>query len=141
VTVAIALTGIASTASGVVAACRALMVGLPVGVGLYSWYRQPRQRFRPLLVAVGFGWFLTTLAESDESPLYSIGRVAAWLLEVGLIYLVLAFPSGRLPGRADRALVATAVALSAILCLPTAFIADSYPVPSPWTSCNENCGP
>jgi signal transduction histidine kinase len=139
VTVAVALSGTASSGPGLVAAGRALMVGLPIGVGLYAWYRRPRERFGPLLVAVGFGWWLTTLAESGDEALYSVGRVAAWVLEVGLVYLVLAFPSGRLPGRVDRALVAAMAALLVVLWLPTAFIADSYPVPSPWASCGNDC--
>jgi signal transduction histidine kinase len=139
VTVAIALSGTASSSPGLVAAGRALMVGLPIGVGLYAWYRRPRERFGPLLVAVGFGWWLTTLAESGDEVLYSVGRVAAWVLEVGLVYLVLAFPSGRLPGRVDRALVAAMAALLVVLWLPTALLAESYPVPSPWASCGVDC--
>jgi signal transduction histidine kinase len=137
--VAIALSGTDSGAPGLVALARALMVGVPIGVGLYAWHRRPRERFGPLLVAVGFGWFLTTFAESDASVLYSIGRVAGWVVEIGLVYLVLAFPSGELPGRVDRVLVAAIAALVAILYLPTAFVTDSYPVPSHWTSCQEDC--
>jgi signal transduction histidine kinase len=139
VTVVVALSGTASSSPGLVAAGRALMVGLPIGVGLYDWYRRPQERFGPLLVAVGFGWWLTTLAESGDEVLYSVGRVAAWVLEVGLVYLVLSFPSGRLHGRVDRALVAAMAALLVVLWLPTALIAESYPVPSPWASCGEDC--
>ena len=54
------------------------MVAVPVGVGLYAWHSRADDRFGRLLVAVGFGWFLTTFAESSGELLYSIGRVAGW---------------------------------------------------------------
>jgi len=118
---------------------RASMVAVPMGVGLYAWHRRPADPFGRLLVAVGCGWFLTTLAESSAELLYSIGRVAGWMVEVGLIWLVLAFPSGRLTARVDRVLLLMAVGLLAVLYLPTALIADSFPVPSPFTSCVAGC--
>jgi signal transduction histidine kinase len=139
VAVAIAVSGTDSSAPGLVAAARALTAGLPIGVGLYAWYRRPRTRFGPLLVAAGFGWFLTTFAESDNSVLYSVGRVSGWVVEILLVYLVLAFPTGRLPGRVDRALVAAGAAMLVMLWLPTAFVGDSYPLPSYTTSCAADC--
>jgi signal transduction histidine kinase len=115
------------------------MVGVPIVVGIYAWHRRPDDRFGPLLVAVGFGWFLTTLAESGNSVVYSVGRVAGWLVELGLVYLILAFPSGRLTQRVDRWLVWATALLLATLYLPTVLIADSYPVPSPYTGCDGGC--
>jgi|SRR5215211_4681326 len=140
-----ALAGVAAaitdsaTASAWAPVARAAMVALPVAVGAYAWQRQPIERFGALLVATGFGWFLTTLAESNDELVYSIGRVAGWLVEVGLVYLVLSFPTGRLSERIDRALVAASAALVATLYLPTALIAESYPVPAPFTSCTSGC--
>jgi branched-subunit amino acid transport protein len=139
VAVAVALSGTDSSAPGLVAAARALTVGLPIGVGLYAWYRRPRTRFGPLLVAAGFGWFLTTFAESSNSVLYSIGRVSGWVVEVLLVYLVLAFPTGRLPARVDRVLVAAGAAMLVTLWLPTVLLGDSYPAPSWTTSCSDDC--
>ena len=82
------------------------MVGLPIAVGLYAMRHAASARFGRLLVLAGFGWFLTTLAESPTPWVYSTGRVAGWFVEVSLIYLILAFPTGRLPARVDRLLVA-----------------------------------
>jgi signal transduction histidine kinase len=118
---------------------RASMVGVPIGVGLYAWHRRPADPFGRLLVAVGCGWFLTTLAESNHELLYSIGRVAGWVVEVGLVWLILAFPSGRLTTRVDRLLLGAAVALVALLYLPTALIAESFPAPSQVSSCAAGC--
>jgi signal transduction histidine kinase len=118
---------------------RGAIVAVPIAVGLYAWQRRPRSRFGRLLVAVGAGWSITALAGSSNSVLYSTGRVAAWVVEIAFVYTILAFPSGRLSGRADRALV---VALSVLLLVgyvPTALLAQRYPTPTPWTECSSAC--
>ena len=136
---AITAANVEGEATALAAVGRASMVALPIGVGLYARHRRPGDRFGLLLTIAGFAWFLTTLAESDNELVYSIGRVAGWLVEPGLVYLILAFPFGRLASRVDRALVWTAVALVAVFYLPSALISDSYPVPAPWTSCTSSC--
>ena len=85
----------------------------------------------------GFVWFLTTLANSDNESLYSIGRVSGWLVEPLLLYLLLAFPTGRLESRIDRALVGAMVVLALVLYLPTALLIERYPVPGPWMTCTR----
>ena len=142
------LTGLAATVAAVsdipenpslAATGRALMVAVPIAVGLYAWHRRPDERFGHLLVAAGFGWFLTTLAESGDSVLYSVGRVSGWVVEIGLVWLILAFPSGRLTSRLDRTLVLAMAAVVALLYLPTALLAADFPVPAPYTSCDSGC--
>jgi len=111
----------------------------PIAVGLYAWHRRPSEHFGRLLVGAGFACFLTTLAESNDELLYSIGRVSGWVVDAGLIWLILAFPSGRLSTRVDRWLVWATFALVVVLYLPTALIADAYPVPNTYTSCDSGC--
>jgi signal transduction histidine kinase len=118
---------------------RGAIVAVPIAVGLYAWQRRPHSRFGPLLVAVGAGWSITALAGSSNSVLYSTGRVAAWFVEVAFVYAILAFPSGRLTGRADRALVAAMALLLLVGYMPTALLADRYPTPTPWTECHSAC--
>jgi signal transduction histidine kinase len=137
--VAIVLSGPSIASPGFAAAARALMVGVPVAIGLYAWRRRPEERFGRLLVAAGLGWFLTSLGESGDAIPYSIGRVSGWLVELGLVYLALSFPAGRLRERVDRALVDAAALLVATLYLPTALLVQHYPVPSPWDSCGSAC--
>ena len=139
IAVAVALSGDAHGPDALIAAGRGLMVAVPIAVGLWAWHRRPQERFGKLLVAAGFGWFLTTLAESGNGVLYSTGRVAGWFVEIGLVYLVLSYPSGRLTERVDRALVRAAALIVATLYLPTALIVESYQVPSPFTSCTAGC--
>jgi len=118
---------------------RALTVGAPIGVGLYAHRRPPFTRFGSLLIGAGVAWFVATLSSSPNEVVYSIGRVGAWCAELTIVYLVLAFPSGRLTGRIDRVIVmATAVDLF-VLYLPTALLVDSYPVPTVYASCTEGC--
>jgi signal transduction histidine kinase len=118
---------------------RGVIVAVPIAIGLYAWYRPPYVRFGRMLVAVGVGWSITALAGSSDAVLYSVGRVVAWIVEVGLVYVILAFPYGRLTGRWDRALVAAAGLVLILGYLPTALLADRYPIPSPWTECHAEC--
>lgn len=132
--IAIALTGGMPDSAGL-AERYALIVAVPIAVGLYAWRDGRHARFGRLLVLTGVAWFLPSLAASSNDWLYSIGRVAGWTVEAALIYLVLAFPSGRLKSAVDRRLFLSGVALVALLYLPTVLIDQSFPQPSPWASC------
>jgi signal transduction histidine kinase len=118
---------------------QAVIVATPIAVGLYAWRDGTHARFGRLLVLVGAAWFLAALSSSSNELLYSIGRVAGWTVEAGLIYLILAFPSGRLTNRIDRQLAGAAVAVVAILFLPTMFVTETYPTPSPFATCDADC--
>ncbi len=133
------VSGSASEYAWLEAFARALTVGVPLAVGLYALYRPPFERFGALLALTGCAWFLTTLSNSDDAVLYSIGRVSGWAVEPLFVYLLLAFPTGRLGSRSDRALVGTAVVLAAVLFLPTALVVESYPAPGPWMTCQSDC--
>src|SRR3954466_1507410 len=50
-------------------------VALPVGFGLYRLGRDRADRFALLLVVGGSVYSITTLAESHDSTLYSVGRL------------------------------------------------------------------
>jgi signal transduction histidine kinase len=118
---------------------QALLVATPIAVGVYAWRDGLHARFGRLLVIAGFASFLATLAGSGNDVLYSVGRVAGWCVEAGIVYLVLAFPSGRLTSRLDRWLVTIAVVVVATLYLPTAMFTESYPAPSQFATCDAGC--
>ena len=130
------------TASGDVpleVTARVLMIGLPIGVGLYAWSQPSSARFGRNLTLTGFVYFLAMLSSSSNEVVHGIGRLAGWAVEVWITYLVLSFPSGRLPGRPDRLIVAGGVAVVAFLYVPTVLFVDAFPTPSQWASCVTEC--
>ena len=122
-----------------VALLRAALFLLPIAVGLYVRARMPEHRFGRQLVAVGFFCFLASLSAAEGEVPYSVGRIAAWCAEATLVYLVLAFPSGRVQHRVDRVLVGAIALLILVLYIGTVPLTDSYPVPSTWTTCVSGC--
>jgi signal transduction histidine kinase len=136
---AITVSGSSSEQAWLEAVARALTVAAPIAVGMYALYRPPFERFGALLTLSGFIWFLATLSNSDDAVVYSIGRVWAWVAELLLVSLLLAFPTGRLTNRTDRALVIAAAVLVVVFYLPTALVVERYPVPGLWMSCNADC--
>jgi signal transduction histidine kinase len=135
---AVALVGDMPHAVGL-AERQALIVATPIAVGLYAWREGTHARFGRLLVLAGAAWFLAALSSSTNDVVYSIGRTAAWAVEAGLVYLILAFPGGRLATPVDRWLAGAVVALVATLFLPTALITEDYPAPSPYSTCVDDC--
>lgn len=67
-----------------------------------------------MLIAAGAGWAVTTLAETDDSFAYTVGRTANWLVELLVVHLVLSFPSGRLVSRRPPLVASTPGAGTAV---------------------------
>jgi signal transduction histidine kinase len=89
-----------------------LVVGASLlGCGLASWRNRPENRIGLIMVFTGFAWFAAQLNEASPPGLYTIGTAVQSVWGVGLIYLLLSFPSGRLPSRLDRWVVGIAVML------------------------------
>jgi signal transduction histidine kinase len=88
-----------------------LLVGVSLlGCGLASWRTWPQNRVGKIMVCTGFAWFAAQLVEATSPWLNTIGLAVQSVWIIGLIYLLLSFPSGRLQGRLDRALVTCGVA-------------------------------
>ena len=118
----------------------ALVIAAPIGVGLATLARR-RDRFAAVLVAAGALWSLTVLSQSHDPTLYCVGRIAAWLVDIAVVYLLLSFPSGRLTSSPARAAMAATVVLVGLLYLPTALVVQHYPEPAPWSTCGIHCPP
>jgi signal transduction histidine kinase len=136
---AIAIAGNDSAYAWLEGLARGVLVGAPIAVGLYARRRAPFARFGTLLVATGFAAFGTTLAEASSPELYAIGRIAGWMIEPLLVYVVLAFPTGRLQGGTDRALVWATLVVAVTLYVPSAVLVERFPEPVHWTLCHGGC--
>ncbi len=88
--------------------------------GLVALARRPENRTGAYMVAVGYLWFLTALTDSSNGWLYTIGFAVGNLVWVPFTALVLAYPSGQLQTRLERAIPVVTGALlaaSAVLVL------------------------
>jgi len=137
--VAITATQSSSAHPSLAAVARGAIAGLPIAVGLYAMRRPPYERFGRALALIGAGWAIAALAESTDPVAYSTGRVVAWAVEVAFVWVILAFPSGQLRERRDRAVVGAFATIFVVGYLPTALLGDSYPSPSPWSECGSGC--
>ena len=73
-----------------------------VGSGLYAWHRRPANR-GPLMVAAGVVWLVgRALRQINLSIAFTGGLWIGDLWGVGFIWVLLAFPDGRLSSRFDR---------------------------------------
>ena len=106
-----------------------LLVGWSlIGSGLLSWRARPGNRVGPIMVATGFLWFGSVLQDAHEPVPFTLGFVLQVVWIAGFVYLTLAFPSGRLRGRFDLALVVVAFGLVTIVQLGWLLVADSHAV-------------
>ena len=92
--------------------------------GLFAWSRRPESRFGPLMVTAGVVCFLVTLSWTTSDVSYTLGQTLDKLPAVVFLHVFLAFPSGRLSGRFEKLLVASAYATAISLELVRMAIGD-----------------
>ena len=117
----------------------AVGVSLLFGLGLSDLVRAQDSRFARAVVGAGVLWTLSALAVSSTPALYSVGRTSAWFVDVALVYLLLAYPSGRLTDSGDRRLFGAAAAIAILLYLPSVLVVAHFPAPSVWSDCVADC--
>jgi signal transduction histidine kinase len=87
-----------------------LLVGVSLlGCGIASWRARPENRSGLIMVLTGFAWFGAQLIEASAPWVYTLGLAIQSLWVIGLVYLLLSFPSGRLQGRPDRWLLGAGI--------------------------------
>ena len=79
--------------------------------GVIAWSRAPQNRTGPLMMAIGFTWFIGNFRYSSVPVIADLALILRDLTNVLLIYLLLAYPSGRLGNRLHRVAVAVAGAV------------------------------
>ena len=108
-------------------AALACLVGLAyIGSGLLAHRQRPENRLGAVMVFIGFAWFVTFLADADESHLFTLGTVLEDVYLLGFVYLVLSFPTGRLRSKLEVVLVAAAVAIGTVVEVAWLLFADSH---------------
>jgi signal transduction histidine kinase len=70
--------------------------------GAVAWVRRPASRIGPLLLGIGATWFVGTWVRSDVDWVSHVAHGLQGFYEPLLGVLVLAYPSGRIGGRAER---------------------------------------
>ena len=111
----------------------AAMLHLAIGLtylygGLAIWGHEPANRTGKLMTAVGLTWFIGTATGSSVPVVSELALAFEDTFTVLLVALVLAYPSGRLESRIDRAAVAIlavgATALNILYSTSLPLIAD-----------------
>ena len=87
-----------------------LLVGWSfVASGLVAWERRPDNVTGKVMVATGFAWFAHELVWATEPVLWTLGQLLESTYLLGVGFLLVSFPDGRLHTAAERWVVATAV--------------------------------
>ena len=80
--------------------------------GVIAWWRRPESRLGPLMIAVGFVTFVSTLQWTSLDLPFTVGQTLDLVPVALFLHVFLAYPSGRLDQRFDRWLVATSYAIA-----------------------------
>ena len=105
----------------------AVLVGWSfIGSGLLYWRSRPDNYLGPVMIFQGFAWFASLLPDSGNAVLFTFGQAVYPFQYASGLYLILSFPSGRLQGKLDRALVVVTIALVTVGNLTWLLFADSH---------------
>ena len=123
------------------AAALAVAAGLAlVAAGLVVSLARPAGRVGDLALLAGVVWFAPFWAGWKGGPplVLSLGTLAAGFVFPLLLHLVLAYPSGRLRSRGERALVGAVYLEAALSVLGRALFRDPFFDPNCWDNCTDN---
>ena len=115
----------------------ALLVGWSfIGSGLAAWRVRPENRLGPVMVFTGFAWFASFLTDAHQPLLFTVGTAIQCVYLVGIGYLVVTFPSGRLQTTLERLLIWSAIALVTVAPFTSLLFSDSRSVLCPGCPAN-----
>jgi signal transduction histidine kinase len=86
----------------------------PICVGVYWHRRRPRSRFGLVLIGLGLVQVPYILQSSSSSVLFTIAVHWEGVIYLATLATILAFPTGRLPGLADRLILAAGALLAVV---------------------------
>ncbi len=82
--------------------------------GLAVWHRRPANRCWWLLTAAGFSWSIGRLESALNGHFQAVAWAGTRVYDVFLVAALLAYPTGRLVGRASSALLVTTVGVHVV---------------------------
>ncbi|MDW5598403.1 sensor histidine kinase [Conexibacter stalactiti] len=94
-----------------------------VAAGTVAWLRRPGSRIGLLMTIGGFAWLGAGLINTSVPALVAAGSIVQTVPIAILVHLLLAFPSGRLRGTAERVTVAGIYGVSLVLQAPRYLLA------------------
>ncbi len=115
------------------------MVASWVGVGLYTWWRQPGSRLGPLLVGNGFVYAATSLNASGASLAYTVGMVMWAVYVVYTAYVLLSYPRGRLESGLQRKFIRAYALSTAVLTGLTLALSPTFAGAGSFNDCGTRC--
>jgi signal transduction histidine kinase len=118
-----------------------LIVGVPIAAGIYALRAPGNASFGIALLAIGFLWSLTALGQTSASIPYTVGRIATWCIFPGVVYLLLAFPDGRIAPGWDRIVFCGVLGVLGLLFIGTAPLVEAFPAKTLWATCTTDCPP
>jgi signal transduction histidine kinase len=109
------------------------------GVAVAVRLRYPDRPIGPLLFLLAGAHGLQTLLSSPNPYLFTLARAARPAVEVLLIWVMVAFPTGRLQGRRERLLMTLATLAVIFLWLPALMLSPSIPLAGASVVCHPLC--
>jgi signal transduction histidine kinase len=111
----------------------------PIGVGLYWRHRRPRNRLGVMLIVLGLLGVPYVLESTSSQWPFTVGTLFEYVIEPMTVAVILAFPSGRLDGRAERVILAIAFFGIPLFGLLFALIAPQYTPAYSLSGCRALC--
>lgn len=121
-------------------AMAAVSVLLMWGVAASTYRRYPQRPLWRLLLAAAVALALQLFSASTDAVFYTLARAARPGVETLLVWIMLAFPTGRLRGWPERALVMAGVAAVLLLWVPGMMFSPRVPLAGPFVTCAPRCG-
>ncbi len=89
-----------------------------IATGLYAWRRLPDNRTGLLMVALGFAWLNSTLANANADLVHEYAGVTGGLWGAVFLHLGIGFPRGRVTTPLDKGIVAAGYVIFPLAFLP-----------------------
>ena len=119
----------------------AIGVLLTWAVGMAMWTRPQDRWMARMLFVLATAYAVRGLAASDNPVVFSTARALGQVAEFVLVWIMLAFPSGRLRSTADRVIVAVAALAATVLWIPAVLVSVEVPLPGALVPCSTDCPP